>query len=164
MNTAALLGLCSICAAQAQLFVGVNENSAIAEYNATTGAPINTPLVSGINGVVTAILPSGNDLYVATAKVSLGSDIGTVGEYNATTGAPIDKTLVSGLSLPGGLALSGNNLYVLDRNGGTIGEYNATTGASVNSSLVSGLKADPISIAISGNNLYVANMNPELLT
>lgn len=159
MSTAALLGLCSISAAQAQIYVGVNNNGTIAEYNATTGAPINTALASGFNGIVTSILPSGNDLYVTTANVSLSGDIGTVGEYNAITGAPINSTLVSGLSLPSGLALSGNNLYVLDRNLGTIGEYNATTGAAIHSALVSGLNADPISIAISGNSLYLVNMN-----
>jgi hypothetical protein len=151
--------------AQAQVYVGVDDNNSIAEYNATTGATINGSLVSGVTvsgltGVITDILPAGNDLYATIVNVNNSGDIGAVGEYNATTGAPINSALVSGLSLPGGLAISGNDLYVLDRNSGTIGEYNATTGAAIHSTLVSGLNASPLSIAVSGNSLYVDNFNP----
>lgn len=165
MSMAVLPGLCWVNAVRAQLYVGVQNNNTIAEYNATTGAEINGSLVSGVTvsgktGVITEILPSGNDLYATIVNVSSG-DVGAVGEYNATTGAAINSSLITGLSLPGGLAISGNNLYVLDRNAGTIGEYNATTGAAIHSTLVSGLSAaSPLHIVLSGNSLYVVNFNP----
>jgi hypothetical protein len=47
---AALLGLCSISAANAQIFVPNYFSNTIGEYNATTGAPINASLVTGLNG------------------------------------------------------------------------------------------------------------------
>jgi hypothetical protein len=50
--------------------------------------------------------------------------------------------------------VSGNNLFVADRNTGTVGEYNATTGATINANFITGLST-PLGIAVSGNNLFV---------
>src|SRR5438876_38462 len=93
-------------------------SNTIGEYDATTGAAINTSLVSGLK-----IPPfsdvSGGNMYVANE----GSN--TIGEYNATTGAAVNTSLVSGLNNPNGIAVSGGNLWVANYNSGTIGEYNA---------------------------------------
>ena len=59
---------------------------------------------------------------------------GTIGEYT-TSGARREPSLVSGLSGPDGIAVSGSNLFVANRNTGTIGEY-TTSGGTVNASLV----------------------------
>ncbi len=64
--------------------------------------------------------------------------------------------LVSGLTLPTGVVVIGNNLFVESYTNGTIGEYNATTGAAINSHLISGLNS-PEALATDGTNLFVAN-------
>jgi len=79
----------------------------------------------------------------------------TVGEYNATTGAAINASLITGLNGPCGIALSGNNLFVVNI-GGTVGKYNATTGAAINANLITGLDG-PIGLALSDGALYVAS-------
>ena len=134
------------------LWIANTGSDTIGDYNAITGAVVNSSLVSGLNSPY-AIAVSGGDLWVANH----GS--GTIGEYNATTGAPITVSLVSGLSAPTGVAVSGGDLWVANGLNGTIGEYNATTGAVVNASLVSGLNGlnGPFGIAVSGANLWVTS-------
>src|SRR5215469_11598300 len=56
---------------------------------------------------------------------------------------------------PGGIAVSGSNLFVTNQANGTIGEY-TTSGAIVNAALVSGLNTQG-GIAISGSDLFVTN-------
>jgi hypothetical protein len=85
----------------------------------------------------------------------------SVGEYNATTGAAINASFITGLAGNPGLALSGNDLFVLTNgaNGsgpGTVGEYDATTGAAINANFITGLVA-PFSIVLSPNNLLVGS-------
>ena len=63
----------------------------VGEYNATTGATINSSLVSGLNTPY-GILVSGGNLWV------VNNGAGTIGEYNAITGATINASLVSGLT------------------------------------------------------------------
>jgi hypothetical protein len=55
-----------------------------------------------------------------------------IGKYT-TAGATVDASLVSGPALNGaaGLALSGNDLFVMNSFNGTVGEY-TTAGATVN--------------------------------
>jgi hypothetical protein len=114
-------------------------SNTIGKYNATTGAPINPSLVSGLFGLALGIVVSGGDLFVTDAN------LGTIGKYNAATGAPVNPSLVSGLVNASDIALSGGNLFVThfefvtDSFVGTIGVYDATTGAAINPSLVSGL-------------------------
>jgi hypothetical protein len=73
----------------------------------------------------------------------------TVGAYDATTGAPINASLITGLNRPVGLALLGNNLFVVNQetNNGTVGEYNATTGAAINAKFITGL-ITPVGLAV----------------
>ena len=83
---------------------------------------------------------------------------GTVSAYNLD-GTPVNASLITGLNQPTGIALSGNNLYVITLDGGingTVREYNATTGALINPSLLTQSQA-PYVLALSGNNLYVVS-------
>ena len=80
---------------------------------------------------------------------------GVVGEY-ATSGATVNASLVTGLDNPGGIAVSGSDVYVLGADSsGPIGEY-TTSGATVSASLVAG-PPYPQGIAVSGGNLFVSN-------
>ena len=119
----------------------------VGEYNASTGAAINSSFITGLSQPAELEL-SGNSLYV--------SDQGTgrVGLYNATTGTAINANFITFSGIYG-LALSGNNLFV-STNSGTVGLYNTSTGAAINSSFITGLNS-PLGLAISGNNLFVAN-------
>ena len=142
----------SIAVSAGNLFVsgGTFGSGTIGVYNATTGAPVNPTLVSGLNDAF-GIAVSGGNLFVADTVN------GTIGEYNATTGAPVNPALVSGLNFPESIEVSGGNLFVTEI-GGTIGKYNATTGAPVDPALISGL---PVlgEIAVFGGNLFVTQIN-----
>ena len=94
-------------------------------------------------------------LYV-TNRAAGGN--GLVREYNATTGTAISATFITGLTneIDFGLAVSGNTLFVTNKQADSIGEYNTTTGAVINASFITGL-AFPYALAVSGNNLYVTN-------
>ena len=141
-NSLLIIFLGTLLAGQAhgQIFVTNSTSGTVGEYDAATGATINSALVSGLNGP-TGIAVSGGNLWVGNYFA------GTIGEYNATTGATVNASLVSGLSHPFGIAVSGGNLFVTDYSNGSIGEYDATTGATINASLVSGLN-QPFGIAV----------------
>jgi hypothetical protein len=131
---------------------GTIGNGTIGVYT-TSGATVNSALVSGLD-LPFGIALSGGNLFVAGAKfISPGN--WTIGKYNATTRATVNSALVSGLATPTGLALSEGNLFVSQLGG--VGEY-TTSGATVNSALVSGLFA-PNGIAVSGGKLFVADTN-----
>jgi streptogramin lyase len=149
-NSLLIIFLGTLLAGQAhgQIFVTNSTSNTVGEYDAATGATINSALVSGLNGP-TGIAVSGGNLWVYNLFA------GTIGEYNATTGATVNASLVSGLGNTYFMALSGGNLFVTDFRD-SIGEYDATTGATINSALVSGLNA-PAGIVVSGGNLWVAN-------
>jgi VPDSG-CTERM motif len=75
-------------------------NDSIGEYNATTGATINSALITGLNEPFGFALSGGN-LFVDNSGNS------TIGEYNATTGAAINKAFISsGLDSPEGIVVS----------------------------------------------------------
>ena len=91
----------------------------------------------------------------AGSFVGTGSNLrGSVGEYTLT-GVPINPALIKNLAGPFGLAISGNDLFVSQRDG-TVAEY-TTSGTVVNSALITGLNW-PSGLAISGNDLFVANL------
>ena len=154
---AALLGLLTVNAANAQIYVlDFNSNNAVEEFNAGTGAVINASVVPILYPQGIAL--SGNNLYVMNGA-------GTISKYNATTDAVINPSLVSGLVYGAEIAVSGNNLYVAYSTGpsggtiiNTIGVYNATTGVAINPTFTSvpggNLK---VYFALSGDDLYVAN-------
>src|SRR5450759_4308525 len=155
---AVLLGLLSMNAAHAQIFVVNTSADTIGEYT-NSGATVNASLVSGLS-VPWGIAVSGSNLFVTNQFNSQMAD-GTIGEYNAITGGAVNASLVSGLNEPLGIAVSGSNLFVTSSgNGtsgaGTIGEY-TTSGATVNASLISGSGFYPTNIAVSGSNLFVTS-------
>ena len=107
-----------------RIFVTNFLSGTVGEYDAATGAPINTALVSGLDSPWGLAL-SGNKLFVV-------NESGTVGEYT-TSGAVINASLISGLAVPPfGIAVSGGKLFVTDGATGTIGMYDAATGAAIN--------------------------------
>src|SRR5437762_8405764 len=79
------------------------DSGTVGEYNATTGATINSSLVSYNSHGAAGLAVFGGNLWVANYFAN------TVGEYNATTGATINTSLVS-LNTPFGVAASGGNL------------------------------------------------------
>jgi hypothetical protein len=133
------------------LFIPLLTNGTVAEYT-TSGATMDRSLVSGLIGAVDVAI-SGTDLFLLAFP--------GIGEYT-TSGITVNASLISGLTnFPGNIAISGTNLFVVNRtqdgilgtDTGTIGEY-TTSGATVNASLISGLSF-PGAIAISGTNLFV---------
>jgi hypothetical protein len=69
----------------------------------------------------------------------------TVGKYHANTGKAINASFITGLSVPFGLVLKGNTLFVvapgedISLGVGTVGKYDATTGAVIKADFISGL-------------------------
>src|SRR6202030_1072587 len=113
---AILLGTLLVGQARGQTIYETNDASSntIGEYDATTGATINSSLVSGLNSPY-GIVVYGGDIFVVNAS-------GTIGEYDATTGATINSSLVSGLGGSGygpiGLTEYGGNLFVVQNGPG----------------------------------------------
>ena len=127
----ALLALCSISAAQAQIFVVNSGSGRIGEYT-TSGAPIHTSLITGLNNPA-GLVVSGGDIFVANAVSA-----GTIGEYT-TAGATVNASLITGLDDPYALAVSGGDIFVANTYpSGEICEY-TTSGATVNAALITGL-------------------------
>jgi uncharacterized delta-60 repeat protein len=88
---------------------------------------------------------------------------GTIGTYDQTTGAAVNASLISGLSYGSGpygsVAVSGQDVFVLNSFAGTVGEY-TTSGATVNASLITGLTSQiPFGMTVVGSNLYVVYGN-----
>src|SRR5207244_3796248 len=80
----------------------------VGEYDASTGATINSSFISSGLSHPVGIAEYGGNLFVANAGV------GTVGEFDATTGATISTPFITApenYSLTG-IALSGGNVFV----------------------------------------------------
>src|SRR5437773_10837931 len=85
---AVVAALCLIpVTGRAQIFVTNFGNNTIGEYNATTGATINSSFISGLD-LPQGIALSGGNLFVANYNNN------TIGEYNATTGATINNSFI----------------------------------------------------------------------
>src|SRR5208283_1975807 len=112
--------------------------------NTTTAA--NSIIVDeGLGFAPRGIVVVGSNLLVANGTTN------TVSEYT-TAGSAVNISFITGLSVPFGLAVNGNNLFVANYgNGedgtGTVSEYNATTGALINASFITGLSG-PYGIAL----------------
>jgi hypothetical protein len=131
------------------------DQGAIYAFDAATGAMIGTgPLATGLDYSEYMAL-SGNTLYV--------SNWTTVEAFNATTGAEIGTgPLIKGDNVRG-LALNGNDLYVVDAGLGTVTEYNATTGKEIGKPLIKGLD-DPRQIQYFDGDLYVSDVGNNTIT
>ena len=100
--------------------------------------------------LLTATMKAQSLIYVSDNEAN------TIGEYT-DSGSTVNASLMTGLNDPGGIAISGTNLFVANSGNGTIGEY-TTSGAIINASLITGLNS-PVGIAISGTNLFVLNQS-----
>lgn len=134
----------SIAISGSDLFVGNVETGVIGEYT-TSGAPVNTSLITGLSGLE-AIAVSGGNLYV-------DSDAG-IGKYT-TAGAVVNASLITGVNDAVCFAVSGSQIFIGDGTDGLIAQY-TTSGTLENSGLITGL-AFPDGIAISGSDLFVIN-------
>ncbi len=133
-------------------------NGSVYEFNALTGAMIGTgPLISSGLNYSEYMALAGNDLYVSSWT--------SVNVYNATTGAEVGGApLISGLDNVRGLAVNGNDLYVVDGVDGTVTEYNATTGKEIgHKPLISGLE-DPRQIVYLDGDIYVSDVGTNSIT
>jgi len=149
------------------IFVADSLSNTVPEFSATTGAPVNNNFftTSG-SSYPTELAVSGNNLFVLSDTTTVNqmgtvNQTFTIGKYNATTGAVINANFITitGLNNAFGLAVSGNNLFVVTSITSaskidTVSEYNATTGALMNANFITGL-SDPGGIVVSGNNLLV---------
>lgn len=134
---------------------GAHGGSGVAEYS-TSGTPVNATLISGLTGTMGGLAISGGDIFLANYTA------GTIGEYDLN-GNPINASLITGLDHPVAIAISSDDIYVVNANGSSssVGEYDLS-GTPVNGSLITGLGIPITSpevggIAISGNDLFVAN-------
>jgi hypothetical protein len=131
-----------IAISQGEIFVTNQSTNSVGEYDATTGATVNATLLVGLDKP-TAIAVNSFEIYVAN------SGTGGIGQY-FTSGNDFDEgeefdsenDFIGGLDQPGGIAISGNNLFVtsagaplpnnltLKMSGSTIQLYDNTTGGS----------------------------------
>src|SRR6266496_3154496 len=130
----ALAASAALCATPgtfgAQIFVVNSQTGAIGEYT-TSGATVNPALITTVGSPLPAgIAVSGRDLFVSISNVT--SESGRIGKFT-TSGATVSPNLIPGLSIPLGIAVSGDDLFVVDWGAGKIGKY-TTSGAIVNAS------------------------------
>ena len=142
------------------LFVGAGPYS-VYEYT-TSGAEVTAPPTSGGGipihvGITYGIAVSGGVLFVS--KTDAFGNNGRVSTYDLVTipGKTLQDPLVGGLVNPGGIAISGGYLFVVDNYSGTISKY-TTGGTTVNVPLVSGLPG-PGGLAVFGGHLFVTQGN-----
>jgi PEP-CTERM motif len=109
-------------------------------YGLAPALPVALVLMCGLGATLNA-----QNLYVGPSSTGIG-------EYGLD-GSTVNRSLIPLSSFPGGIAISGNSLFVVSSN--SIGEY-TTSGATVNASLITGLDI-PTGIAVWGNALYVVN-------
>ncbi len=121
-----------------------NSSGSVGSYNATTGAPINTSLITGLN-TPTGLALAGSNLFV----VDGGNN--RIGRYNFTTSS-YDASFISGVS-GYAIAASESTLYVASYSGNSISSYNLSSGSLINSSMIAGLSS-PTSLVVSGSILY----------
>jgi hypothetical protein len=123
----------AIAVSGSNIFVADTDNSTVSEYT-TSGTLVNSFSVAGAWGLAI----SGSNLFVAT-----GSGIA---EYT-TSGTLVNASFITGLETPGGIVVSGNNLYVAESVPGVVAEY-TTSGVLEDASLITGLSR-PSALAIS---------------
>ena len=110
--------------------LAANITNAISAYDATTGAPLNPTLVTGLKDTSEMCVADGA-LYVTSTPDMVRSKRGLIGKYDAVTGAPLNPTLVDNKIINmEGMAVVGNSLYVaaLDRR---VRVYDKTSGAAI---------------------------------
>lgn len=111
-----------------------NNNAQVSVYSATTGALLNSSLVT-INNPFSLAVDSSGTLYISNAANY------AIGAYDAATGATINAALVTGLNGVPQLAVDNlGHLFATDYNtsGGyyAVDQFNSLTGALQGSDLV----------------------------
>ena len=139
------------------IFVADETMEVIGEYT-MSGATVNPSLIAfrGPGGIAI----SGTNIFVADYWS------GVIREYT-TSGATVNASLITGLNYPVGVAISGNQLFVLS-GAWVVGEY-TTSGATINASLITGsgqpysmavvLEPGIVSISLAGTNLVLNGSN-----
>ena len=149
---AALSGMAGT--AHAQLYVSQLGILTVSEYDTTTGAAIQSSLISRLRTPCQLVV-EGNTVFVA-------NESGSVGKYNAATGAAIDPSFITGRQFfPDGLAVQGNILFVANFGSGTVGKYDAATGHAIDADFITGAGL-PTTLALSGNRLFVLDATASL--
>jgi hypothetical protein len=126
-----------------ELFVADESAETVGQFDATTGATINSSFISGITNGPRDLKLSGGDLYTT-------SNSGAVGQYNATTGQTINAAFQTEPDESNGIAFSGSSYYVVGFN-----YINGYTPAGPAFSDTAGYQ--PWGVAVLGNDLFVAN-------
>src|SRR4051812_8373434 len=101
---------------------------------------------------------------IAAPRISLAQIFVTQGTFGATSigqynfdGTTANASLVSGLTSAAAVAISGDDMFIVDSYVHSIGQYK-TTGEPVNPTLIANAGLNqPIAVAISNANMYVAN-------
>ncbi len=134
-----------------QLFASAFFPGTVGEYT-TSGETISPALISGLSALE-GIAVSGNHLFLSSSG---GTHGGTIFKYT-TSGQGVNRPLIRlGFpSIPKGLAVSEDKLFVTDALNGTIREY-TTSGAIVNPAFITGL-GFPTDIAVFEGHLFVVN-------
>ena len=149
MNASLISGLDSpfgLALSNGKLFVVNNVSGTIGEYDAATGATINSALVLGLVDPRDIALRGGH-LFVSEN----GSDdlINFVGEYDAATGAPINPTLIFTSGAPRGVAFVGGNVLVSLTFGDAISLF-TISGDPINETFVNQGLSGPEHIVVAG--------------
>lgn len=106
--------------------------------------------VTGLSGVVRAIVGDGNNLYFAT--MSPGNRL-----YKLPSGSTTPIELASGFNEIFALAIDGNNLFIAEKEASAIRNYNLASGTLT--TVASGLANKPLGLTIVGANLYYTGEN-----
>jgi hypothetical protein len=141
-------GLGGMAIAGNDLFFTNPTSGTISEYT-TSGAVVNTALVSGLSAPG-GIAVEGNNIFVVEQGAT-----GFVGEYT-TSGAAVNASLISNLSAPWGISVWGTELFITSPAGNTVGEY-TTIGGTVNARLLTTGLNRPYGLTVEGTNLFVIN-------
>lgn len=120
----------------------------VASFNAETGESINPSLVPLKGSRMIAVHQ--DNLYIGNVTER------AIGVYGLD-GKVINANLISEIN-PGGIAFSGNRMFVTCTQPNAVMEFNATTGESIGTPISSGL-SDPLGLATdSDGHLFVANL------
>jgi PKD domain len=153
--------------AQAQQVLLVSQgsgglNGSVNAYDANTGALIKANFISGFTSP-SAMLVSGNTLYVASGEVNGGF----INTYNPTTGTLITPNFIVNTGLFGqingavGIGVANNTLYVANSFAATITTYDAGSGMPIGAPLIYGggnsPELRPSGLVIFGNSFFVSN-------
>jgi len=123
-------------------------NTAVAPAQASsTGAYTTSAVISLPGAIPVALMPCGNDVYVANYATN------NVSVINPVTNT-VSTTIAVGAN-PFGLACDGATLYVANYGGNSVSVIDTSTKSVVGSPIA--VQAGPTGVAVSGSRLFVSN-------